>query len=285
MMKHLLGLDHVVIMVRDLSAAAQAWKRLGFTLSPPGTHSAHMGTGNYTLMLDPDYFELLGVVVDTQHNAESRDWLKRRQGIERAAFRTDDAAAGVVELADNGIVATGPLDFGRPVTLPDGTSTEARFRVFQWPANEAPAGLGIFACQHVTPQAVWIPELQAHPNTARRIVRVEVLAPDPLAAAEHLARLIDARVEEDRDGSWRVPTGTGRGMFVFLDRDGVLRRHPDAAAENLPEQGGVALVIEVDDLDRAAACVGALGSRSATGIAVAASAATGVILELVPRPT
>jgi catechol 2,3-dioxygenase-like lactoylglutathione lyase family enzyme len=284
MMKHLLGLDHVVIMVRDLSAAGEAWKRLGFTLSPPGTHSAHMGTGNYTLMLDPDYFELLGVVADTPHNVASREWLKRRQGIERAAFRTDDAAAGVVELADNGIAATGPLDFGRPVTLPDGTATEAKFRVFQWPASEAPADLRIFACQHVTPQAVWIPELQAHPNTARRIVRVEVLAGDPLAAAEHLARLIDGRVEEDRDGSWRVPTGTGRGMLVFLDREGVLRRHPDAAADSLPEQGGVALVLEVDDLDRAAACVGALGSRSATGIAVPASAATGVILEMVPRP-
>jgi catechol 2,3-dioxygenase-like lactoylglutathione lyase family enzyme len=41
MMKHLLGLDHVVIKVRDLSAAADAWKRLGFTLStwaPATTH-------------------------------------------------------------------------------------------------------------------------------------------------------------------------------------------------------------------------------------------------------
>jgi hypothetical protein len=283
MMKHLLGLDHVVIKVRDLSAAADAWRRLGFTLSPRGTHSAHMGTGNFTLMLDPDYFELLGVVADTPHNAKSRDWLKGREGIERAAFRTDDAAAGVTELAHNGIAATGPLDFGRPVTLPGGASTEAKFRVFEWPPNEAPASLRIFACQHVTPRAVWIPELQAHPNTARRIVRVEVLAPDPLAAAEHLARLIDARVEEDRDRSWRVPTGAGRGTLVFLDRAGVVRRHPNAAADSLPDQGGIALVLEVDDLDRAAACVGALGSRGAAGITVPATAATGVILELVPR--
>ena len=33
-------------------------------LSPPGTHSAKMGSGNYTIMLDPDYIELLGILAD-----------------------------------------------------------------------------------------------------------------------------------------------------------------------------------------------------------------------------
>ena len=30
-----------------------------------GTHSAHMGSGNYTIMFDPDYMELLGVLTPT----------------------------------------------------------------------------------------------------------------------------------------------------------------------------------------------------------------------------
>ena len=54
-LKNVIGLDHAVVMVGDLDKAAENWKRLGFTLSPRGTHSAHMGTGNYTIMLDPDY--------------------------------------------------------------------------------------------------------------------------------------------------------------------------------------------------------------------------------------
>ena len=58
--RHILGADHVVIAVRDLDAAAAQWRRLGFTLSPRGTHSPLLGTGNYTIMLEDDYLELLG---------------------------------------------------------------------------------------------------------------------------------------------------------------------------------------------------------------------------------
>ena len=32
------GLDHIVVVVRDLDAAAQRWRKLGFTLSPRGLH-------------------------------------------------------------------------------------------------------------------------------------------------------------------------------------------------------------------------------------------------------
>ena len=39
-LKHILGLDHVVVTVRDLDASARQWQSLGFTVSPRGTHSA-----------------------------------------------------------------------------------------------------------------------------------------------------------------------------------------------------------------------------------------------------
>jgi hypothetical protein len=64
-LKNVIGVDHAVVMARDLDKAAEGWRRLGFTISPRGTHSAHMGTGNYTIMLDPDYIELLGVLGPT----------------------------------------------------------------------------------------------------------------------------------------------------------------------------------------------------------------------------
>ena len=71
-LKNIIGIDHAVVMVRDLDKAAENWKRLGFTVSPRGTHSAHMGSGNYTIMLEPDYIELLGVLAPTEHNAPAR---------------------------------------------------------------------------------------------------------------------------------------------------------------------------------------------------------------------
>ena len=80
-LKNVIGIDHAVVVVRDLDKAAENWKRLGFTVSPRGTHSAKMGSGNYTIMLDPDYIELLGVLADTEHNAPARAFLAKREPI------------------------------------------------------------------------------------------------------------------------------------------------------------------------------------------------------------
>ena len=74
-LKNVIGIDHAVVMVKDLDQAAANYKKLGFTISPRGTHSAHMGSGNYTIMFDPDYMELLGVLAATEHNAPARAYL------------------------------------------------------------------------------------------------------------------------------------------------------------------------------------------------------------------
>src|SRR5689334_22759736 len=129
-LKHILGADHVVITVRDLDAAAAQWRKLGFTLSPRGTHSPQMGSGNYTIMFGEDYLELLGVLHETEQNKPTREFLKNREGIERTAFTTDDAAAGAAELSARGLVPLGPVHFGRPVDLPNGGKSEAKFNVF-----------------------------------------------------------------------------------------------------------------------------------------------------------
>jgi hypothetical protein len=137
-LKNVIGIDHAVVVVKDLDKAAENWKRLGFTVSPRGTHSAKMGSGNYTIMLGEDYVELLGVLAETEHNAPTRAFLARRgEGIERVAFTAVDATAGAEEIRARGYTPVGPTDFERPVTLPSGGKGEAKFRVFQWPIDEA----------------------------------------------------------------------------------------------------------------------------------------------------
>ena len=136
-LKNIIGIDHAVVMVRDLDRAAERWKQLGFTISPRGTHSAHMGTGNYTIMLDPDYMELLGVLTATEHNAPARAFIEKGEGIERVAFTAVDSAEGAEEIRARGFAPIGPTDFERPVTLPNGTVSAAKFRTFQWPVAEA----------------------------------------------------------------------------------------------------------------------------------------------------
>src|ERR1700682_5742529 len=86
-LKNVIGGDHAVVVARGRDQAAENWRRLGFTVSPRATHSAKMGSGNCTIMLDPDYIELLGVLVETAHNSPTRAFLDRnREGIERIAL-------------------------------------------------------------------------------------------------------------------------------------------------------------------------------------------------------
>ncbi len=279
MLDSLEGLDHVVVMVKDLDRAADDWRSLGFTLSPRGTHSAHLGTGNYTIMFDADYVELLGVLHETPLNEASRAFLTRRgEGIERAAFTTHDAAAGVRALLAKGLAATGPIEFGRPVELPGGGQGRAEFSVFHWPAAEQPGGMRIFACQHRTRDTVWVPQLQHHANTARRILRLEVLATNPAEAARHLADLIDGAAVVDSSGIARVASAPGRGEFLFLTHDAFRARHGAAAGGALPDQGAAALVLGVADPAAAARAVGQRGVVGASSLAVPASQANGVML-------
>jgi catechol 2,3-dioxygenase-like lactoylglutathione lyase family enzyme len=278
-LRHVIGLDHVVVAVRDLDAAAAAWKALGFTISPRGTHSDHMGSGNYTIMLGSDYIELLGVLNPTPHNAPMRAFLEGREGLERAAFTTDDAARGAEELRAKGLAATGPIHFGRPVELPDGTTSEAKFNVFQWPAEEKPGGLRIFACEHLTRENVWISSLQEHANGATNIVRVEVLTADPAHAAMHMARLLDRDVAPEPDGAQSVSTGTGRADLVFLDRATLARRHQDVPLHGLPVEGPAVMVLGTRDPQGAAR---ALGAEASAPLAVPATRANGLMLLFQP---
>lgn len=277
-LKHLIGLDHVVVAVRDLDAAGAAWKKLGFTVSPRGTHSAHLGSGNYTIVFGDDYLELLGILNETPHNQATLQFLKAGEGIERTAFTTDDAAAGVAEVQARGIAADGPVHFGRPVDLPNGGKSEARFNIFRWPADTAPGGVRIFACQHLTPEAVWIPELKTHANGARGLVRVEVLTGKPQDAAAQLGRLIDQGATETADGV-RVASGGSRADFLFYDPTAFAQRYLDGVRQGAPAGGAVAIVIATDDLAKARAIPGAVVHGD--GVSVPASAANGAILHFV----
>jgi catechol 2,3-dioxygenase-like lactoylglutathione lyase family enzyme len=281
-LKNVIGIDHAVVVVSDLDKAAENWKRLGFTVSARGTHSATMGSGNHTIMLDPDYIELMGVLTQTEHNAPTRAFLAARgEGVERVAFTAVDSAAGAEEIRARGYEPVGPIDFERPVTLPDGTSSAAKFRIFQWPIAEAPGGLRIFACQHKTRETVWIPELMKHANGARRLSQVLVVSPEPARDAAHLGRMIDREARPDPDGTVAVPSGSNRADFVFLTRQQLSRRYPAVALDGVPEGGGAGLVVVTSDLAAAEKAVAGAGVRSRGGICVAPGSANGALLAFV----
>ena len=237
MRDHVLGLDHIVIAVSELSASAARWQALGFTVSPRGMHSDYLGTGNHTVMFEDDYVELLGVLVATEFNAPTRGFLADGAGLERLAMRTDDAAGGLAALKRDGFAdSTGPFEFRRPVELDDGRIGEAGFRIFQWPLEPAPADVRLFACQHLTRDTVWLPSLTAHRNGARGLKRIEIVAADPRAEAELCGKLLDLPVSESA-GAHTIAMRPRGADLVFVDAAGFAARWGRGADEMLPRCG------------------------------------------------
>ena len=187
MRPHLNGIDHVVILAKDLDAAQDTFTRMGFHSTPRGHHS--IGTQNHCLMLQRDYVELLSVVRPHPVTQYFADFLARREGLAAMAFSTDDADAAYAALRSAGIAADEPVDFSRPVQTPDG-SRDARFRVVQLP-TEATPGMRTFICQHFTPEIVWLPEHVEHPLGALGIVGITIASANPGATASAYGALMD----------------------------------------------------------------------------------------------
>ena len=278
------GIDHVVVSVHNLEHAAQTWAGFGFTLAPKGWHSAHVGTANYTIMLADDYIELIGVITPTDNNISTRDYLAIREGLDRTAFATTDAERGIAALKARGIDGTGPLEFSRPVTLPDGRRTDARFRTFAWPRTERPGNVRLFACEHLTRDAVWQPHLTRHANTTVRIDHVEVLSADPVAASAYMTQLTGFPAVMEPDGALRIATSPAGSPsrsagYVFLDAPTLAKRYPELPLGVLPKEGAISIALGVADIGKAKAALGSHAVDLGQGrIAVPPGVANGVIL-------
>ena len=193
MRRHLQGIDHVVVVVRDLDKAQQAYARMGFTLTPRGFHT--LGSQNHCLMFASDYVELLAVPRPHPATQSFTDYLAKGEGLGAIALATDDAGGLHASLAADGIAADAPLDFSRPV---EGLG-DARFRIVQLPPDASP-GCRVFACQHFTREVVWRPQYQHHANGATEIAAVAVVAEDAEAAAASYARLLAAKAQKIDEG-------------------------------------------------------------------------------------
>jgi hypothetical protein len=195
------------------------------------------------------------------------------------AMRAHDAEKGAAEIAARGIPTMPVMRFGRPVDMADGTRTETRFNTFHLVDPVAP-GLRIFACQHLTPGATWVPGSMTHANTAKGLTGLEVLASDPAAVAAAIGKLLDSAPEAVGDGIWRVRTEAA--PIMVLNRAALTVRYSALDLAGVPDAGPVTLGITVADLAAAQACLAKAGLPFSAipggGIAVPPAAAHGVIL-------
>jgi catechol 2,3-dioxygenase-like lactoylglutathione lyase family enzyme len=161
-----LGIDHVVIAVRDLDAAAATFGALGFMLTPRGLHS--IGSQNHCIMLGSTYIELLAAPLAHPWLDHYRRFLERQgDGLAAIALSTDDADRTYAELKEHG--ARAPMELSRPAQ-----GGVARFRLVQIQDT-------LFVCQHLTPELVWRPEWQKHASGATELARIGWPARQPFA--------------------------------------------------------------------------------------------------------
>jgi len=242
MRPHVQGIDHAVILVRDLDKAQRAWQRMGFTLTPRGFHT--LGSQNHCLMFGGDYVELLAVPRPHPAMQYYTDFLAKGEGLGAIALATDDAHGLHASFAAEGIVADAPLDFSRPV---QGLG-DARFRIVQLPPDASP-GCRMFACEHFTREVVWQPQHQQHANGAVGIAAAAVVAEDPEAAAASYGKLLAAKPQKIDEG---LLVQTGRAPIAVASRWKMGHRLHGVGLPLRPRPLVAALFVRVADRARAA---------------------------------
>lgn len=247
MIQPLSGIDHVIVAVADLERARLAWTRLGFTPTPRGRH-LQKGTGNYCIMFERDYVELMGIVDRGQDTGGLDEFLRGGEGLRGLAFATRSGDATAAELARRGLHPTPPRDLSRQLELPEGTLLP-RFKLVSLPPEETPA-LSAFVCQHLTPELVRRPEWLAHANAVSGVagVTIMVAATEPLRDAYD--RLFGAGVTTTDDV---LTLHVGRHRLIFATPDDVSALYPQAEIDlerKLPAM--VALSLRSSDLERTA---------------------------------
>lgn len=223
-----LGIEHPVIAVRDLEAAAARYAALGFAPRPEGQHP--WGTANRMVMFANGFIELIAVTDAAAMTGENaafgqmvRDGLKRGEGMVALGLRSDDVAADEAAMLARGAWSAGRVALRRAVRLADGGEDMVAASLSVLPDDAHPL-LGIVLAQHHRPDLVWRPDWAAHPNGADRLTGVTYYAPRPAAVAGRLAEIWGADAVAEQPGGLRV--ATQGGVLEVLDEAAVLARFP-----------------------------------------------------------
>lgn len=246
-------IDHVVLAVDDLDAAARRWEALGFTLTPRAAHEDRMGTTNRLAQLaERNFVELLEVDRPDRlaphdfratpplfsFGAHNRAFLGHGSGMSMLVFATGDAQADVESFRRAGLDTYAPFSFERQATLPDGSQVTVGFTL-AFATSPLLPGLAVFACENRAPEHFWKPAFQAHANGATGIAAVYLAAAEPDAHAPFLGGLFGGAVTPV-DGGIAVACGPQAEIRVLVPA-AIRALAPDAPLGDTPSFAGIAL--------------------------------------------
>jgi catechol 2,3-dioxygenase-like lactoylglutathione lyase family enzyme len=212
MAHYLTGLDHTLIGVSDLEEAKKTYEKIGFTITPRGSHIG-WGTANYCIMFGEDYIELLGIVDDTRESNGLDKLLEERgEGLLGMAFASSDPEKTRSSLQETGLAPSELLDLKRKLELPEG-DVIPEFKLLRL----RPEGLSernLFICHHLTPELIRRPELETHANATDHIKSVVIVVEDPKSLQDYYNRLCGVLNVTLTDSTLSVRVGRMTMIFV-----------------------------------------------------------------------
>ncbi|POF30099.1 VOC family protein [Roseibium marinum] len=215
------GLDHLVVAVKDLDAAFQAYTGLGFTMTPVNRHS--WGTANRLIQLDGFFIEVLAVadpalIQEAEGEAFSfgafnRDFLAKGEGASMLVLESRDPGVDRADFVKAGLQVFEPFSFERTANLADGSTARVGFDL-TFLRDPLGPGIGYFTCHNRFPENFWKPSFQSHENGAQSVKAVYLLAEDPSDHHEFLGGMTGQR--EMRATSLGLELNTPRGKISVL---------------------------------------------------------------------
>jgi len=224
------GFDHFIILVNDLAAATETYRRLGFQVRPGGEHPAFGSHNAIAALADGTYLELVAfkdaALAEKTFWREAAKMLRAGQGYGGYALASDDLANDTALLRQQSLDAAEPAAGSR--TRPDGQRVEWQTAVL----GGTPSGALPFLIQDTTPRALRVePEQTGIGGQARvKEIVIAVKNADLLRGAFHALVGVEPRrvhnAASDVEGyrfalPWgaivlATPTRRGSTMFDLL---------------------------------------------------------------------
>lgn len=203
------SIDHIVILVRDLDQARADYERLGFTVTPGGTHTGGATHNALITFADGCYFELIAFTQperDQPHQWYPR--LAKGEGLVDYCLASDGLAADADAARGRGLDYAGPNNQGR--LRPDG-------QAIKWRTIRQGKPIGAhampFAIEDVTPRGLRVPGGAAaeHSLGVKRVAGLTLVVRDLRETSASLGALLgkEARVTS--------PMVEGAGAAMMFD--------------------------------------------------------------------
>jgi catechol 2,3-dioxygenase-like lactoylglutathione lyase family enzyme len=215
------GPDHIVHAVRDLDAAADFYRRIGFTVGARNRHS--WGTHNCIVQFPGFFIEILTLAEPEKLGDDgisrffgrfNGDFLKAHEGFSQLVLESRDAVADEKLFREQGIAASEAMRFEREGKRPDGSVVKLAFSL-AFARDPLAPDAGFFVCQHHFPENFWNPAFQKHANGASGVAGVVFVADNP--TDHHIFMSAFAGERELQSTSSGISVVTPRGDIQIMD--------------------------------------------------------------------